>query len=234
MAKGMILRRGGAAGGLPNFTYSGTYLLIDDGNKNWRIKFLTSGTLTFMDIKQSVIQLFLVGGGAGGSYSAWPAHTGGGGGAGYTKTVGGLSVSKSVSYEIVVGAGGAKATSGGTTSAFGHSANGGTVSDATSVNGGNGGSGGGSGDTSSGRPGGTNGGNGTGYDSYTGGTGQGTTTREFSEAAGTLYATGGHGGPWSENAMPNTGNGGDGSQPNSSSAASGGSGIVIIRNQRAV
>lgn len=232
----MIINRmagGGTSGGLPEFEYTGAYTLLDDGDGNWRIKFLTSGTLTFMDIKQSVIQLFLVGGGAGGSFSPWD-YTGGGGGAGYTKTVGGLSVSKSVSYEIVVGAGGAMATSGGTTSAFGYSANGGTVSAANSVNGGNGGSGGGAGSSSSGQPGGTDGGNGTGWSSYTGGTGQGTTTREFSEAAGTLYATGGHGGPWSENAMPNTGNGGDGALAAQSSAASGGSGIVIIRNQRAV
>lgn len=38
----------GSGGGIPvygkDFTYTGEYLLIDDTEGNWRIKFLTSGT----------------------------------------------------------------------------------------------------------------------------------------------------------------------------------------------
>ena len=54
---------------------------------------------------------------------------------------------------------------------------------------------GGSGYVNDGATGGTNGGNGgLGGDNWTGGTGQGTTTREFGESSGALYAGGGGGG----------------------------------------
>ena len=77
MAQGMIMRRGGGAGsGLPKFTYTGTYTLLDDGHGNWRIKCKTSGTLTFTDRDQT-LDVFMVGGGGGAPY-------GGGAGGGTT------------------------------------------------------------------------------------------------------------------------------------------------------
>lgn len=42
----------------------GTYQVRDDGDGNWRIKFLSSGTFT--PLKNMVIDAFLVGGGGGG------------------------------------------------------------------------------------------------------------------------------------------------------------------------
>ena len=49
---------------LPKFTYTGTYSLIDDGNGNWRIKFLSSGKFT--PAKDMTVDVFIVGGGGGG------------------------------------------------------------------------------------------------------------------------------------------------------------------------
>ena len=60
-----IMRLGGeGSSNLPRFTYTGTYSLIDDENRNWRIRFLTSGTLQFRSAM--TMDVFLVGGGAGG------------------------------------------------------------------------------------------------------------------------------------------------------------------------
>ena len=48
-----------------DFTYTGSCEVIDDSNEasgtQWRIKFLTSGTLVFA--KKQTVDLFLVGGG---------------------------------------------------------------------------------------------------------------------------------------------------------------------------
>lgn len=89
MGEALLVRRGGTTySGLPEFTYTGTYSFIDDGSKNWRIRFLTSGTLVFQKIGTN-IDLFLVGGGGGGG-PGWPGdpyHAGGGGGGGYTATI---------------------------------------------------------------------------------------------------------------------------------------------------
>ena len=54
----------------PQYTYTGSSTFIDDGNGNWRIKFLTSGTLTFTNLGTGVngIDVFLVGGGGSGYY----------------------------------------------------------------------------------------------------------------------------------------------------------------------
>ena len=35
---------------LPNFTYSGDYLFADDGDNNWHVKLLSSGTLVFYSL----------------------------------------------------------------------------------------------------------------------------------------------------------------------------------------
>ena len=67
--------------GLPRFTYTGQYSFIQDGDGHWRIKFLTSGTLTFSSLGNGAdgADLFIVGGGGG-------SNTYAGGGGGYTVT----------------------------------------------------------------------------------------------------------------------------------------------------
>lgn len=233
---------GGVSGGLPEFTYTGTYQFIDDGDKNWRIKFLTSGTLNFSKLGNAAygIDVFCVGGGGGGAMRV-------GGGGGYTKTTKNIFVTKNNNYTITVGAGGTgyksgiDATNGGSTAALGVTATGGYAGSYNSK-GGNGGSGGaGVGNNLSGGTNGSNGSSGPGSDGNGGsanpGIGQGTTTREFEE--GTLYADGGGTSGHYESgssATANTGGGGQGSGSVNSGGApnsgSGGSGIVIIRNHR--
>ena len=227
---------GGSAGGgtgLPEYTYTGNASLIDDGGGNWRIKFLTSGVLTFTKLGNASkgIDVFLVGGGGGcGNASGVSDYLGAGGG-GYTKTTRQITVQVGMEYNIVIGAGGTKPnasnvqTRGGTTSAFNTSAEGGYSGKA--INGGNGGSGGAS---TNGATGGTDGGDGSvGNMGGQAGKGQGTTTREFGESTGDLYASGGY---WdSRNGADNTGNGGGGVYLNTKSST-GGSGIVVVRNHR--
>lgn len=257
---------------IPEFTYTGDYEIVNDSDEpitvsqdNWKIRFLTSGTLTFQALNgaENGIDVFLVGGGGAGGASCYvnsenPLWGGGGGGGGYTNTQKEVSVTQGTTYTITVGAGGTgvsggNGNSGGTTSAFGVSANGGqggrAGDTANRMKGGSGGSGGGLGcqytegsvNTASGA-GGSDGGNGGGSG---GGTGQGTTTREFAAASGKLYcgggggakgaggsnAAGGAGGGTAGNggnASANTGGGGGGGR----TPANGGSGIVVIRNKR--
>lgn len=239
--------------GLPTFEYTGSYTTADDGNNNWRIKFLTSGTLTFSKLQGagSGIDIFCVGGGGGGDAS--------GGCGGRTTTVKAKTVTAGTSYTVTVGAGGAAGASGGTSSfgslasAAGGGGPGGTggsggggsglyISSSNKRNGGNGGSDGANGVT------------GYGTSGFTNGTGQGTTTREFGESSGTLYAGGGGGAGdydctsgsggaggggaggdlW--DAAPRAGSAGTtnlgGGGGGGSSGGKGGSGIVIIRNKR--
>lgn len=245
---------------LPSFTYTGTYTTVNDGNNNWRIKFLTSGT--FRCNTTIGVDVFLVGGGGGGGKSYSTYHSGGGGGGGYTTTAS-YTIQKNTNYTIVVGAGGNSATDGSASTAFTYTANGGKKG--LAVTGGNSGGNGGSGGGGKSRfgangKGGSNGGNGAngggsseiGY----GGVGQGRTTREFGESTGTLYsggggagarlddfadaAAGGDGGGAAggtrssqvgRSAVANTGGGGGGGA-GTSNGGSGGSGIVIIRNAR--
>ena len=255
---------GGGSGKLPEFTYldadgnPASYTLLDDGGGNWRIKFLASGTLTLTS-KAVTVDVFLVGGGAGGRNGAlvdgtWKYGGGDGGGGGYTETVSSIVLQTGVAYPIVIGAGGAANGDGGSSIALG-----------TTVPGGQGKNGGSAGGTynlqSVGDAGSSDGGSGNGAN---GGVGQGTTTREFGEADGPLYAGGGgaggggglgthlyDGGAGGEgggghgkinaiaidgNGKENTGGGGGGAEgqyPNSAaSGCPGGSGIVILRNHR--
>lgn len=246
---------------IPAFTYTGSYKIVDDNNNvitstlgNWKIRFLTSGTLTFTNLRGAAngIDVFLVGGGGnGGRNSASNSTTGcPGGGGGYTKTQKAISVTTTGTYSITVGG------SGGNTSAFGYTANAGKNASQWSA-GGNGGSGGGGG--TYGGNGGSNGGNGETVNSnQPGGKGQGSTTREFGESTGTLYSGGGgsgtdmacskigyggsggggrgaiYGGRQKALAgVANTGGGGGGDcEGEVGLNASGGSGIVIIRNKR--
>lgn len=211
----------------PTYTYSGNSTLIDDGNYNWRIKFTTSGTLQFSHLGNvsGGIQVFCVGGGGGpeSSYSHYNSNMGGAGG-GYTNTVTVTSVSTNTNYTVIVGAGGTKWNQGGSSSAFGVSANGGKPP--YGAIGGDGGSGGGgSGQVwedndrgGYGGKGGSDGGNGqAGYwflygNNYAGGKGQGTTTREFGESSGTLYSGGGGGSGYEGAGAAGSGGGGAGGQ----------------------
>ena len=237
-----------------DFTYTGNCEVIDDQDSNWRIKFLTSGTLVWLTTPVA-IDAFLVGGGGGGTCrgsatNSWPWLDGAGGGGGYTKTITDLQPIVNYNYPIVIGNGGAcgyistngktTGSAGGQTSFMDNNASGG--GGAYNYNhGGNGGSGGGSSSSNYNYSeihgnGGSNGSGGTGQ--YTS-TGQGSTTREFSESSGNLYSgggagtygTGGNGGGGSSNTSGtmNTG-GGSGSSFNTTNT--GGSGIVVIRNAR--
>lgn len=204
----------------------GTYVVLDDGDGNWRIKFLSSGTFT--PLKDMVIDVFLVGAG-GGHYSSVGTNVPSAGGGGYTTTVKSIVLGAGTAYAVTVGAAGAASSAGGTTSAFGSQALGGNPG--TYVNlyngntvyyqGGNGGSGGSGGGTYAGGVDGGNGGSGTA--DFRPGTGQGTTTREFAETTGDLYSTGG--GSNITSTVPNSGNGGT----RTWSAAAG---IVIIRQHK--
>lgn len=239
---------------IPDFTYTGSYKITDDsGNEisvtqgNWMIRFLTSGTLTFSALNgaDKGIDVFCVGGGAGGQINEGSGYgtMRPGGGGGYTTTTKKVAIKENTSYPVVIGAGsayvgyvklGSYGNNGGNTSAFGCTANGGkaALSAAGGSPGGNGGSGGGS---AGGGNGGSNGGNGGGASSSQG-RGQGTTTRAFGESSGELFAGGGAGGT----ASGGSGGGGSGSSSGTANTGgggaggggAGGSGIVIIRNAR--
>lgn len=247
---------------IPAFTYTGQYKIVDDSGteisetatNNWNIRLLTSGTLTFTDLRgTSAIDLFLVGGGGGSnsktvSTDYGTVHSGGGGG-GYTKTQKSVSVSANSAISVSIGAGGGAGSSGGTTTVkvngSSYSASGGAAGGAPYWNGSNtvcgaGGSGGSGGGAASsggfaGGSGGSNGGNGSGgrsnvFPTSSAGSGQGTTTRAFGEGSGELYSYGGSGGggapPVVGTLAANTGHGGQGS------GGSGYSGIAIIRGHR--
>ena len=149
-------------GNHPYFTYTGQCEVIDDGDGNWRIRFLTDGD--FESNLNIPIDAFLVGGGGG-----------------YTTTQKNSSVIANTQYVITVGAGGESDTNGADSSAFNIIATGGI---AGTIKGGSGGSGGGTG----GSNGGSDGSAGFGNDA---GTGQGTTTREFGQSSAILYSGGG-------------------------------------------
>lgn len=253
-----------------DFTYTGTCNIRDDGV----IEFLTSGN--FIPYETLNIDAFLVGGGAsgsGGNNSNNVKYAGGGGSGGYTLTKKNISVTTNTTYNIQIGEGGiaTKSTSalttsaimpGGDTTAFGFTASGGKGNSSTStstttkrITGGDGGCGGGSGSSSSTDSKGTGGSNGNNGGGSFGGKGQGTTTREFGEATGKLYAGGGAGGQYNSSPInkggdggggnganignaatagtPNTGGGGGGGSVSVNyNGASGGSGIVCIRKSK--
>ena len=228
------------------FTYTGTYEYIQDTARNWRIKFLTSGVFTLL---QSVsVDVFCVGGGGSCDRLSGSGRRAGGGG-GYTTTQRNQILLSNTGYSVTVGYGGGTqgtSESDGGPSSFGSIATAaGGKRGANFSTGGAGGSGGGGCSNSGGTlscVGGSDGSNGENGDG-TGGAGQGTTTREFGEPSGTLYAGGGSGagyssslGPWpggaggggatGQDGTANTGGGGGGR------GGRGGSGIVIIRNAR--
>lgn len=228
----------------PKFTYTGTYEYIDDGGGNWRIKFLTSGVFT--PLKDMTIDAFLVGGGAAGKGVTWNAY---GGAGGFTNTVKKITLTKNTEYNVVIGAGGSgNGTAGGASTGFT-----GTAAGANATPGA-GGSGGAymkySGHVTQNA--GSDGANG-----YEHSPGQGSTTREFGESTGDLYAGGGgaahldkpssiiyakagEGGGGGISGLtplsgePNTGGGGCGQSTGAghTDQGAGGSGIVIIRKHK--
>ena len=220
-------------------SYTGKCEIVKEGTDNWKIKFLTSGTLKIS--ANLNVDTFLVGGGGGGGNATWTdlsqygsdiwwAH-GSGGGGGYTKTYRNVDIKSSDTYTITVGNGGAANTDGSKSSLVGGNIN--NTADGGKNSGGAGGSGGGGGcsgngygcTTGSGGKFGNNGGNGTGSNggsSRSGGSGQGTTTCEFEQSASgsntdltgcatgvTAYGSGGNAGG-SKAGTANTGAGGDG------------------------
>lgn len=257
IGKALIAGGGGTVDRL-DFTYTGQYNeRLDDGV----VEFLTTGVLKFK--KEAAIDAFLVGGGGGGGsgkYVSGNYSGGGGGGGGYTETLLNIVPRANTEYSIVIGTGGTSALKGGDTSAFGKVVNGGAcggiapTGTAAGGAGGNGGSGGGGGGRhgykgANGGSDGDNGGSTSGTASA--GSGQSTTTREFGEATGKLYAGGGGGGGGylsggtggsggggngasfeegkaATGGTDNTGGGGGGNSTNANGAA-GGSGIVCIR-----
>lgn len=248
---------------LPEFT--GNHAIFGDEVAG-RIELYESGTLT---LYPGTYDFFLVGGGSNGNNApSGPRNGAGGGAGGYTKTVKGVVIEKlTPMISVLVGA--ANSKSAITIGDQSYEALPGSASSARYESGKNGGSGGGVGmyddDNAPSRYapglGGSDGSNGesNSYNKFVAGTGQGTTTRAFEEASGTLFAGGGSGGttsgrgyyakPATEggggpggngsnsnrnggNATPNTGGGGGGAAAHGSSGASGGlggSGIIIIR-----
>ena len=225
---------GGGGGDKPInelYSYSSSNQPIDDGDGNWRVKFLSSGTLTV--VEDMFVDIFAVGGGGNGGGSSGDAYYGGGGGGGgYTYTTRNVLLEKGKSYTVTVGAAlGASSLVGEDNIVLCEAAGG---KSGSTRNGGNGGSGGGPGayaSWSTGYPG-SDGADGTANtsgsttsDTMIGGTGQGKTTREFEEADGDLYSGGGGGGKspsGSGSSRPGAeGGGGDGAS-NTARATAGG------------
>ena len=217
-----------------SFDFTGRYNFNDEGNGQWNIEFLESGTLTF---NRSVnVDAWCVGGGGGGAPSGVVGNNhaaGGGGGGGYVAMGTSLRVVASTQYPVVVGEGGERGyvTTGwpsiitgqdGEPSSFMNvTANGGqggaTIhKDYTGRKnfGGNGGNGGGGygpgGDDTYGGNGGSDGNNGTGGAP---GSGSGVLTRDFYMMSGTQRSGGGGGGNyghWNDHEIQGAGGAGGG------------------------
>lgn len=230
MIIGKALIAGGGTAKRVEFEYTGTYNeRLDDGV----VELLTSGVITFK--KETPIDVFLVGGGASGRAASNGGNGGAGGSSGFTKTLTNIIPMAKQGYQIIIGSGGAESASytdpsnpGGSTSAFGSSVEGGSRNSGSYYIGSPGGSGGGAGGTTNttatknaanGGSDGSSGGNT--YNNYsTGGSGQGTTTREFGETTGKLYAgVGGGGSTYDRNGQGTAGVGGEGGGGNGGSIA---------------
>ena len=213
--------RGKVGEAVPKFTYTGQYNVRDDGV----VELLTSGTITFLN--PAVIDVFMVGGGSSGrsGYTS-PKFGCGGGAGGYTQTVRKFNAVANNGYAVTIGAGGSPnplgnlhGNPGGSTSFGTFTVNGGSITPGNSSfisSGYSGGSGGGGGVSSNSGygAGGSDGANGEqGYNSpnsIPGGNGQNSTTREFGEPTGKLYAGGGGGGRYISAQTPVVSMGGHG------------------------
>lgn len=248
-----------------SYTYSGEheYIVDEDSDAayNWRLKLKSSGVLNITDFGKAGqnIDVFCVGGGGSAGVGWYNGYYGKGASGGFTATEKNVAVKTGVNYTCSIGSGGqANWSTGGVTDAF----------SVLSVEGGErtkGGSGGGAYGNYIHRNGGSDGSDGEQADNATAGQdnadsaglGQHTTTREFGEITGDLYAGGGGNGTSdttrgmggaggggngamslnsvpAEDGSPNTGGGGGGCWLNVNGAygGKGGSGIIIIRNAR--
>lgn len=189
----------------PKYDYTGQHTLIKDNAEQgwWRIKFLSSGVLTWLSA-DAEIDVFLVGGGGCSAGYENDRPTNGGGG-GYTKTQNKIRITKNQRISIEIGAGGTKSdggvtkfdtitVEGGKKNGNGGSGGGGYAYVPVSAyipHGGNGGEDGASGE--SGKAYTDIGGGGETSEGLTKGEpgkGQGTTTREFGELGAELYSSG--------------------------------------------
>jgi len=185
-----------------DFTYTGDYRIrFEDGV----VELLSSGEFKLLD--DNNIDIFCVGGGGGGGNRSSTSGSSGGGG-GYTATRLNNKITANTRIDVTIGNGGANGSTGsnGETTSFGNilSANGGKGGRTNSTTA-DGGSAGGDGGAYTGGKGGSDGA------STSAGSGQGTTTREFGESSGKLYAGGGGGGCNSTNIADYDVNGGAGS-----------------------
>ena len=120
-----------------DITESGSILSVT--NTYWYIKFTKTGTLKFNSIKNPTIDVFAVGGGAGGTTYVWGECDEAVSGGGNYNIATNINVVAGDSYPIVIGAGGGtiKCTStrktGGASSGFGVSAAGGSGTTAHKV-----------------------------------------------------------------------------------------------------
>ena len=211
----------------PKYDYTGKQTLLKDNAELgwWRVKFLSSGVLTWLG-ENTKIDVFLVGGGAGGQKD----DIGGcGGGGGYTSTTKEFEIKNGSTIQVNIGAGGASKSNGGSSSFSSLSVNGGkgksggsggggagkTASQNVSARGGNGGTDGAAGSAGKGDSNISGGGN------SGGGGGQGRTTREFGDAGADLYSGGG-GGEGKGITNYTSGYGGSGGQGSPVLATSGG------------
>ena len=81
MAKGFKHGGGGMPGkGVPVFTFSGEYQLVNESGEDWHVELKTSGTLNFQKLRNAKdgIEVCLVGGGNSGG-NADGSGAGGGG-----------------------------------------------------------------------------------------------------------------------------------------------------------
>lgn len=225
----------------PHITYTGNYEVINDGLGNWRVKFLSSGTLVFKSGANKVkdgIDVFLVGGGGNADRQAFygdpPCGHGGGG---YTLTKKSISITPREEYTITVGGTRQESSAFGFKAAPGYSGTTGHTDDHYWAHGGNGGSGGAASAYGKGS-GGIDGNDGSPADSAYKGLGQRNkkgpndetgSTREFGEPDGKLYSRGGGASTPNE---ANSGNGGYWGTSSTFNGFYGCSGIVIIRNHR--
>jgi len=189
-----------AGSGTKVLTYTGDCTVINDGSGNWRVKFLTSGTLKLTS--STSIDAFLVGGGGGGGTNGtnsankyyYDYKGGGGGGGGYTLTKKQITLNANTNYTINIGdggIGGKSPTNGASTTAFGYTASGGNA--AITGDGGSGGSAGGR-IAENGASNGQDSSISKGQISTSGPNGETGNTYEFGETGTTLYAGGGGGG----------------------------------------
>ena len=226
----------------PKYSYTGNHTLVKDENNHWRIKFLSSGVLTWLG-EDTELDVFVAGAGGGGGAD------GQGGCGGFTKTYTKVSIKKNDRITVTCGAAGngGYGTSTNTTmiggkggtSSFGdnYTALGGDGGPYRNYSGShgtwNGGTGGGVGaftmpnttsykNAGSGGSDGADGGNAEKwntrdktYESYPGGKGQGSNTREFGDPSAAIYCGAGGGSAWggTDNKGGTAGAGGQGEGP---------------------